>query len=98
MSFNEMSVSDKDAVISVTYGDVAMDMSWLLGATESQSLHLQITNTFNKVTADMNPQVLTYRRFLTPMQQMTFESLWQKEKLLIMSNFSICRNYFNSIQ
>ena len=37
-----------------------------------------------------------YRRFLTHLQQSRLlKTLWQKEKLLMMSNFSICPNILN---
>ena len=41
---------------------------------------------------------LPYAEISKYLQQNTFENTFQKEKLLILSNFSFCHNVFNSTQ
>ena len=56
-TFSKLSTSDKDLVVGSTYLDESLDMPWILGVDRSVSLCSMVTNTFNKVTSELDDKV-----------------------------------------
>ena len=82
----------------IQYQDTWIDKSPLYWGSAARQINiLLLINYLSGLPGKLNtfPHTDTFWRLCS---RRPLKTLWQKEKLLILSNFSICHNAFNSIQ